>query len=142
MAVTATLSNHFKAEKAKGSINFNSDSFKGALMTTTFAFDKDAHATWTDVSGEEISATGNYAIVAVSVSGEVQEDDTNDRARVEFENVTFTASGDNFDPCGSFIMYDDTTADDTIVGCIDFGTDYTVSDGNSIQVQNLAFNSN
>jgi len=141
MAVTATLSNHFKAEKAKGNIDFNNDTFKGALMASSFSFDKDTHATWPVASGEEISATGNYSQQTVTVSGEVQEDDTNDRARVDFEDVTFTASGDAFDTCGSFVLYDDTSADDTIVGCIDFGTTYDVANGNSLEVRDIALNS-
>jgi len=141
MTVIATLSNHYKAEKAKGNIDFNSDTFKGALMVSAFSFDKDTHATWPDASGEEISATGNYAQETVSVSGEVQEDDANDRARIDFDDVSYTASGDSFDACGAFVIYDDTTADDTIVGCIDFGTDYTVTAGNSLLLQSLALNS-
>ena len=35
----------------------------------------------------------------------------------------------------SAIIYDDDSADDTVVGCIDFGTDYTIPDGSSLQIQ-------
>jgi len=44
MAVSATLSNHFKYMKATGGINLLTDSIKILLMRSGFTFNKDTHA--------------------------------------------------------------------------------------------------
>jgi len=70
------------------------------------------------------------------------EDDTNDKGAFTCDNLTITADATTdatgIGPVGSYCIYDDTTADDTIICCVDFGTDYTVNDGSSIQLQNVA----
>jgi len=45
MAVTCTLSNHYKYAKAKKLIDLSADSIKACLMRSGFVFDKDVHAT-------------------------------------------------------------------------------------------------
>lgn len=139
MAVTATVSNHFKFQLASGNIDFDSNVYKVILMNTTFAFDKDADATLADVTADQLSTGNGYTQDTKVLTGvSVTEDDTNDKATVTWDNATWTASGGSIGPTGAYVIYDDTTSDDTIVACIDFGTDYTISDGSSIQLQNIA----
>ena len=141
MAVVSTLSNHFKHEVMDKDVDFSADTFKIILMNTTFAFDKDAHATLSDVTADQLATANGYTQDSkVMPSGELTEDDANDRGRQTWGNVTWTASGGNIGPTGAAIIYDDTTADDTVVGCVDFGTDYTISDGSSLQIQSSALN--
>jgi len=139
MAVTATVSNHFKFKLASGDIDFDSDVFKVILMNTTFSFDKDVHATLADVTANQLSTGNGYTQNDKTLTGvSVAEDDTNDKAAVTWDNATWTASGGAIGPTGAYILYDDTTTDDTVVACIDFGTDYTINDGSSIQLQTIA----
>lgn len=138
MAITATWSNHGKFQLASGNIDFDANTFKIILMNDTFAFDKDSHATLADVTADQLSTGNGYTqndktLANVSVS----EDDANDRANVTWDDVTWTASGGSIGPTGAAIIYDDTSPDDTIIGCIDFGTDYTIADGSSLQLQNI-----
>lgn len=140
MAVVSTLSNHFKFQLASGNIDFDADTFKIILMDTSFAFDKDSHATLADVSANEISTANGYTQQNKTLANvAVTEDDTNDQASVTWDDPTWTASGGDLggEAIGSAIIYDDTTSDDTVVGCIDFGTDYTVSDGNIFKVEDI-----
>ena len=136
MAVVSSLSNHFKYQAMKGEINFDSDTFKMILMNNTFAFDKDTHATYPVVSGEELSNGNGYTTGGITLlSGELTEDDTNDQGKMVWShNPTWTASGGSIGPSGAAVIYDDTASDDTVVGCIDFGEDYTATEGLSIQV--------
>jgi hypothetical protein len=141
MAVVNTLSNHFKYQKNVGNVDFSSDSFKIILMNTTFAFDKDADATLADVTADQLSTGNGYTQDSKALAGvSVSEDDTNDRCSVTWNNVTWTASGGAIGPTGAAIIYDDDTADDTIVGCIDFGTDLTASAGEDLQLTGLGYN--
>ena len=147
MAVVCTLSNHFKYQKNAKQIDLSNgsppgDTFKIILMDDTFAFDKDAHATLADViasPSHELPTGYGYTQQNKALSGgTLTEDDTNDKAIRTFENVTWTADGGSIGPTGAAVIYDDTTTDKTVVGCIDFGTDYTIPSGSSLQLQNIA----
>lgn len=138
MAVTLTVSNHAKYQLADGKIDLSADTLKIILMNNTFAFDKDADATLADVTADQLSTgngytQNNYTLASVTLT----EDDANDYAIMACDDVSWTASGGSIGPAGAAIIYDDTTSDDTVIGCIDFGTDYTVADGNILQITNI-----
>lgn len=141
MAVVATVSNHAKFKIASGDVNFGSggDVFKVILMDSAFAFNKDTHATLADVTANQLSTGNGYTQDTKVLTGvALVEDDTNDKAAVTWDNPTWTASGGAIGPTGAYIIYDDTTTDDTVIVCVDFGTDYTINDASSIQLQNIA----
>jgi len=55
-------------------IDMNSDSFKIALMNTSFAFNPATHANWADVSANEIASGNGYTTGGqVLLSGELAE---------------------------------------------------------------------
>jgi hypothetical protein len=136
MAVVSTLSNHYKYQKAAKKIDLINDTLKILLMDASFAFDKDTHATLADVTSHELPTGNGYTQQNKTLTGgTLTEDDTNDKAYRTFDNVTWTASGGDIGPAGAAIIYDDTTDDDTVVGCIDFGVDITVPNGSSLQLQ-------
>lgn len=139
MAVVSTASNHIKYLLATKVIDFANDAFKIILMNTTFAFDKDAHAELADVTASQLATGNGYtqdnkALASVAIS----EDDTDDRCEVTWANVTWVASGGSIGPTGSAIIYDDTVLNDPIVGCIDFGEDFTILDTLSMLVKDIA----
>ena len=138
MAIVSTLSNHYKYQKMAGAIDHVNDTFKIILMNTTFAFDKDAHATLADVSADELATNYGYTQQNKALSGgTLTEDDTGDKAYRTFDSVSWVASVGSIGPTGAAIIYDDTTADKTVVGCIDFGTDFTIPDGSSLLLQDI-----
>lgn len=136
MAIVSTLSNHYKYQKMAGAIDHVNDTFKIILMNTTFAFDKDAHASLADVSADELSTGNGYTQQNKALSGgTLTEDDTGDKAYRTFDHVSWVAASGSIGPTGAAIIYDDTTTDDTVVGCIDFGADFTIPDGSTFQIQ-------
>lgn len=138
MAITVTVSNHAKYQLAKGNIDLSADTLKVILMNSAFTFDKDAHATLADVTASQIATGNGYTQDDKTLTTVVlAEDDTNDKASMTCDNPTWTASGGDIGPTGAYIIYDDTTTDDTVIACVDFGTDYTISSGSSIQPQNI-----
>lgn len=138
MAVTLTVSNHAKYQIGKKLIDLSADTLKIILMNNTFAFDKDAHATLADVTASQLSTANGYTQNDKALSTlSWTEDDTNDIGAFTCDDVSWTASGGSIGPTGAAIIYDDTTSDDTVIGCIDFGTDYTIGDGNSFQITNI-----
>lgn len=139
MAITVTLSNHWRYQLGKKMVDVSADTFKIILMNDTFAFDKDVHATLADViSSPSAELPTNYGYTQQNKAlsgGSWAEDDTEDKGIRTFDNVTWTASGGDIGPTGCAIIYDDTSADKTVVGCIDYGTDYTIPNGASFQIQ-------
>lgn len=136
MAIVSTLSNHYKYQKMAGAIDHVNDTFKIILMNTTFAFDKRAHATLADISADELSTGNGYTQQNKVLSGgTLTEDDANDKAYRTFDHASWVAASGSIGPTGAAIIYDDTTSDDTVVGCIDFGADFTIPDGSTFQIQ-------
>lgn len=138
MAVVITLSNHWKYQLGKKLVDVSGDTFKIILMNDAFAFDKDAHATLADVisspSAELATENGYTQQNKELAGGSWAENDSTDKGIRTFDNVTWTASTGSIGPTGCAVIYDDTSADKTVVGCIDFGVDYTIPDGSSLQI--------
>jgi hypothetical protein len=138
MAVTLTLSNHFKYQVAKGNADLSADALKIILMNTTFAFDKDADATLSDVTSDQLSTGNGYTQDNKELANKsLTEDDVNDKAKMTCDDVSWTADSGSIGPTGAAIIYDDTTSDDTVIGCIDFGEDFTIPDGSSFQITDI-----
>lgn len=66
----------------------------------------------------------------------VTKDNTAKRVDATFPPVTWTASGGSIGPSPGYILYDDTSSDDTIVGYIDNGGETTTTDGNPRNITN------
>ncbi len=141
MTTTVTLSNHAKYQLANKKVDLAADVLKIILMDDTFVFNEDTHATLADVTASQLATGNGYTQNDKTLaSGALTEDDTDDRAEYVCTDVTFTASGGNIGPSGAYIIYDDTTTDDTVICCGEFSSDYTISDGSSLQLQNIQIN--
>ena len=150
MAVTRTLSNKFKLELGKGSIdlsNATAGAFRVILMNNTFTFDRNTHGAYEDIKADELAALNGYTKLdkALVASAAWAQDNVNDKATISWENPTWTAASGSIGPTGAAVVvqYDaggTATGDNSlIVGCIDFGEDITVTDGVSFQLQNMGF---
>ena len=138
MTAINTLSNKIKYSVMKKEVDFSTDVFKLALMNSAFSFDKDTHRQWSNVSSSEIAAGNGYpAGGMVMISGELTEDDIADQAVMTWLNNQFEASGGAFPATGSAIVYDDTHANKIIVGCSDYGVDYTITNGMTLKFTSI-----
>jgi len=138
MAVVSTLSNHYKYKKSNGDIDLDTDVIKIILLNTTFAFNKDTHATLANVTTDQLSTEYGYTQNDETLANKaLAEDDTNDRAEMTCDDVTWTASGGSIGPTGAAALIDTTTSDDTVIGCIDFGTDYTIPNGSTLEIKDI-----
>lgn len=148
MAVTLTVSNEFKYEMGIESIDLSSDTCKVILMASGFTYDPDSHGTYGDVSASEITSAGGYTVGGynLTVDSAWAQNNTDDTAEITWDDKTFTASGAAFDTfCAAVIVVtvDGTTdSTDIILGCIEFGQDIDVADGNSFQLQDIGYTKN
>jgi hypothetical protein len=139
------LSNHFKYLLATNAIDVLNDEFRIILMATGFAFNKDTHALYSNVSASELGApsTSNGYDVGTKVLGSAAtvEDDTNDRSSTTWANASWVASGGSIGPSpGAIILDMDTDPyDPCVVGYIDFGAEYTQVDGGTFTIAGIEF---
>lgn len=125
---------------ATKAVDFAGDIFKIILMQSGFTFNKDTHHGYADVSGSELGTANGYTAGGNTLAGvSVTENDTDDRTDVAWNNSSWVASGGSIGPSPGTIIYDDTVADDPIVGYIDFGGDQTQADGGTATISSIAF---
>lgn len=130
--------NKLKYLLATGGVDFSSDTFKIILMQSGFTFNIDTHHQYSDVSGNELGNGFGYTTGGNTLAGvAVTEDDTDDRTEVTWNNTTWTAVGGPIGPACGAIIYDDTDANDSLVGFLDFGGDYTQPDGGTATLSNI-----
>ena len=119
-------------------IDFAADVFQIILMQSGFTFNKDTHHDYGDVIGNELPNGNGYTTGGETLAGvAVVEDDVDDRTEITWNNVTWVAAGGPIGPSPGAIRYDDTDANDSIVGWIDFGADYTQADGGTATLTNI-----
>ncbi len=106
-------------------------------ITTTEALADEGPVTKTVTSDDEL-ATGNGYTQNIKTTGTitVAEDNVNHRTDSTFPTVTWTASVGSIGPTPGAILYDDTTADNIILGYINFGGDETRTVGNTLDISN------
>lgn len=92
----------------------------------------------TIVSNDELATAGGYT-QDTKTTGAVtmtEEDDANDRCDATFPTVSWTAAGANIGPTPGAILYDDTAAENTIIGYFDFDGEVTTVPPDSLHIGN------
>jgi hypothetical protein len=132
LVATFTFFHEFKNNIANGSIDLDTDSFKWALSNTApNAADDDAFADITEISAGNGYTAGGTALANVSWAETSAGSGT---WRFSADDTVFTASGGSIGPFRYIILYDDTHASDLLVGYLDFGSEVTVTDGNTFTI--------
>lgn len=129
--------NRLKFLMSSGGIDFSGDSFIIILMASGFVFDDGAHHQYSDVVGNELPTANGYTQGTKALANvAILEDDTDDRTEITWDNVTWTAGGGPIGPSPGAIIYDDTDANDSLIGFIDFGGDQSQADGGTVTIIN------
>jgi hypothetical protein len=106
------LYNEFKEELLLGNIDMDGHTFK-MILVTGYTPNIDSHNGLADVVANEESGSGYTAGGATIANKSVTKDTTNDRAKFDADDVTWT--GLNVGTPSHAILYDDTHASDTLV---------------------------
>ena len=132
------IANVFKRALLLAEVDIDTDVFKIALMNSAFLFDRDAYEEYADISASELATGFGYTAGGLTLSGvTVTRDDASDRTDVTWDNPAWSASGGDIGPTRGAIIYDDTHANNIIVGYIDFGAPFTQSDGGSAAINTV-----
>jgi hypothetical protein len=112
---------------ARGSIDFDTDTFKVMLTTSTYTEDKDAHDFRNDVTNEVTgtgyTAGGNTATVTVTI------DTANDRVDISLGGTTWSTSTITARKAVYYKSRGGASSADELVAVNDFGSDVISSAG-------------
>lgn len=107
MAINTTTSNHFLYQLGLGQINLSSDDLIMILMNDSFTFDKDAHATLSDIADHQLATGNGYTQNNKSLTSlSWVENDTTNKGVFTCDDVTFIASGGSIGPSGAYCIID------------------------------------
>ena len=113
-----------------GEVDFDTDTIKVALATSSYTPDQDNDQTWSQVSTYEATGTG-YVAGGATLSGKtITYDGTNNVTVLDADDVTWANSTIT---ARYAVIYDDKGASDTekvLLGYVDFGVDQASTNGN------------
>lgn len=123
---TVSVFNSFKEAVAEKVHNLGSDTLKVALSNSAPSL---SNTQLSDIT--QIASTGGYAAVTAVVNTSAQVGGT---YSLGIDAVTFTAAGADFAEFRYLVLYNDTAASDELIGFMDYGSGYTLADGDSFTV--------
>lgn len=127
MATTFTKYTHTHQRFSDGTLDWDTDTFKVALVTSSYTFSA-AHTVWADASANEVATGDGYTTGGATLTTSL------DNTKLDALDVTWTALTKTFrgaiiykvgtanalvNPLVGYILFDDTPAD-TVVSGIDF----------------------
>lgn len=132
MAVTAYLYGSFPAKLANKEIDWDTDTIKVALTTSTYTPNQDTHDYFNDITNE-VTGTGYTAGGATLASKTVTYTSGTNTQAFDAADVTWSASTIT---ARYAIIYDSTGTSSTsaLIGYVDFGAD-VVSSGGDFTIQ-------
>jgi hypothetical protein len=111
---------------ASRKVDWASDTIKAAALKNTYTPDQDNHVFWSDVSAQEISASGGYTAGGVALAGKaVSYDAASNETRLTANPTTITAANATV---RYIAVYKDTGTAGTseLLGYVDLGVDVNV----------------
>lgn len=125
--MASVIYNSAKVKFFNGSIDWDTDTIKVALVTSSYTPNIDSHDFFDDITNE-VSGTGYSAGGKTLTTAAVNQDNTNDRGGLDGDDLSWTSSTFT---CRAAIVYKSTGTASTsaLIAYIDFGSDQTVSSG-------------
>lgn len=111
----------------RGLIDFDTDSFKCLLVTSTYTADKDSHTKRSDVTNE-VSATG-YSTGGTAATVTVTKDTANDRVDISLGAVSWASSTITARAAVYYKSRGGASSADELVAYIDFGSNIVSTSG-------------
>jgi hypothetical protein len=114
-------------DMARNAIDFDTDSFKVMLVTSSYSPDKDSHDKRNDITNE-ITGTG-YSAGGVASVCTVTKDTANDKVTIEFAAVSWVSSTITARGAVYYKSRGGASSADELVAYNDFGSNITTSNG-------------
>lgn len=126
--------NCFVEDLAEKVHNLGSDTLKIMLTNAAPVATNTVKANLTEITAQNGYSAGG-ATVTVSSSAQ-----TSGTYKLVLDDLTFTASGGSFGPFQYFVLYNDTSTNDSLIGFWNYGSAVTLANGESITADFSATN--
>ena len=124
------LYGQFLAKALNKEVDFDSDTIKVALVSSSYTPNQDTHQYWSDVNTYEVSGTGYTAGGQTLGSKTVTYDSANNVIILDAADTTWSSSTIT---ARYAVIYDDsgaTAASKALIGYVDFSSDQSSTNGN------------
>ena len=124
------LYGQFLAKSLNKEVDFDSDTIKVGLVSSSYTPNQDSHDYWDDVVSYEVSGTGYTTGGATLASKTVTYDSANNVIVLDAADVTWSSSTIT---ARYAVVYNDsgaTNAAKALIGYVDFGSDQSSTNGN------------
>ena len=132
MATQFQVTDEFANYVGLKGINLDTDTFYAVL--TDVAPTKAGSTNLASISANIIGAQGGYAQVLVPNPTWAETSAASGVWKFSSDAFSWTATGADFEPAQYIVIYSDTHASDGIVGFLDYGAPFTVTENNSLTV--------
>lgn len=124
-SVIFVFTRQFREDVLKGVHDFSADTFKLALVNAAGANTNSVLADLTEISYTNLSSRTLAGVTAEQVAGV---------APITFTDHVLTASGGSVGPFRTLYVFNDTSASDSLVGYLDYGSAVTMSDTQTLTI--------
>ena len=127
--MASKLYGNFLLKALNKEVDFDSDTIKVALVSSSYTPDQDAHDYWNDVSSYEVTGTGYTAGGATLASKTATYDSATNVVILDAADTTWASSTIT---ARYAVIYDSTGTSSTspLIGYVDFGSDQSSTSGN------------
>jgi len=115
-------------ELARGDIDFDSNTFKAMLVTSSYTPNKDTHDFRDDVTNEVANGNG-YTTGGATSTVTVTKDTANDKVTIQFGSVSWSTSTITARGCVYYKSRGGASSADELVAYNDFGSDVSSTGG-------------
>lgn len=127
---TPVMYDAFFDDIAEGVHAFGTDQLVVALLPAANAPNASTHTVYGDYSGLEASYT-NCSTRNITLGSSTQ---TSGTYKLILNDLTLSASGGTVGPFKYIVIYNDGAATDELVCYLNYGSDYTIADGDSFKI--------
>ena len=128
--MASKLYGNFLAKALNKEVDFDSDTIKVGLVSSSYTPNQDTHDYWDDVVSYEVTGTGYTTGGSTLASKTVSYDSANNVIVLDAADVTWSSSTIT---ARYAVVYDDsgaTNAAKALIGYVDFGSDQSSTNGN------------
>ena len=128
--MASKLYGNFLAKALNKEVDFDSDTIKVALVSSSYTPNQDTHDYWDDVVSNEVTGTGYTTGGATLASKTVTYDSASNVIVLDAADVTWSSSTIT---ARYAVVYDDSGASNAakaLIGYVDFGSDQSSTNGN------------
>jgi hypothetical protein len=127
--MASKLYGNFLLKALNKEVDFDSDTIKVGLLSSSYTPDQDVHDYWNDVSTYEVSGTGYTAGGSTLASKTATYDSANNVIVLDAADTTWASSTIT---ARYAVIYDSTGTSSTsaLIGYVDFGSDQSSTNGN------------